>query len=295
MHLPVLKKELLEILDPKPNENFIDCTFGEGGHSLSILEKNFPSGKVLGIEIDPFLYQKGKKLEEKFKGRLILVNDSFGNIKEIVKRTNFPLVKGIIFDLGVCTFHFEESKRGFTFLRDEPLFMRYDNNPQGVTARDIVNNFSKKELEKILREYAQEKWAEKIAKAIVEARKKKKIERTLELVEIIKRAIPSRHKGKIHFATKTFLALRIAVNEEIENLKKGLEGAFQILTEGGKLAVISFHSTEDRIVKNFFRNLYQERKCLLLTKKPIFPSKEEIFVNPKSRSARLRVIQKIKN
>lgn len=293
MHLPVLKRELIEILNPKANENFIDCTFGEGGHSIEILKRNGPAGKVLGIEIDPELYERGKKIKEKFKERLILVNGSFKDIKEIAEREKFFPINGIIFDLGVCSFHLEEAKRGFSFQRNEPLIMRYDNNLSALTAKEILNTFKREEIETILRNYAQEKWAREISIEIVKAREKKPIETTYELVEIIKRAIPFWRKKKIHFATKTFLALRIAVNNEIENLKIGLQKAFEILEKKGKIVVISFHSTEDKIVKDFFKNLQKENKCVLLTKKPIVPSKLEVLINPKSRSSKLRAIQKI--
>ena len=296
-HIPVLQNEVLKYLDPKPNQNFIDCTIGEGGHSAATLEKNAPKGKVLGIELDPELYEKlqAAKLKvknEKLKNRLILVNDSFANLKEIVKRERFPAVSGILFDLGMSSWHLEESGRGFSFLKNGPLDMRYSpQNP--LTAEKIVNYWSKSEMEKILREYGEERFAKKIAEKIIEARQSKPIKTTSQLVEIIKKAVLSRYRHqKIHFATRTFQALRITVNDELNNLEKALPQTLEILKPGGRLVVISFHSLEDRIVKNFYRDSSPE-KLKILTKKPIRPTPEEIKINPRARSAKLRAAIKL--
>ena len=289
-HIPVLQKEVIDYLDPKPNENFIDATIGEGGHTAAILEKNKPNGKVLGIEIDPEILEKFK-----FQDRLILVNDSYVNLKNIIEKYNFGPIKGILFDLGMSSWHLEESGRGFSFQKDEPLDMRYDESlkfkvqSSKLTAEEILNKWRGEELEKILREYGQERFAQGIAKKIIETRRIRPIKTTFQLVEIIKRATPSwYHHQRIHFATKTFQALRITVNNELENIKKGLEEALDVLGDGGRLVVISFHSLEDRIVKNFF----QERKIEILTKKPIRPSLEEIKTNKRSRSAKLRAARR---
>ena len=292
-HIPVLQKEVLKCLDPKPNENFIDCTIGEGGHSAAIIEKNGPEGKILGIEIDAELYQK--LMAAKLKNRLILVNDSFVNLKEIVGKEDFKKVQGILFDLGMSSWHLEKSGRGFSFLKKEPLDMRY--NPQNpLTAGKIVNYWSAQEIEKILREYSQERFAKRIAREIVEERKNKPIQTTFQLVEIIKKSVPKNYeRGRMHPATRTFQALRIAVNDELANLKKVLPQALKILEIGGRLVIISFHSLEDRIVKNFLREhsdgLFE---CKILTKKPTTPSQEEIKINPRARSAKLRAAIKIK-
>ena len=295
MHMPVLQKEVLEYLDPKPNENFIDCTAGEGGHALAALEKNGPRGKVLGIEIDLELYKKLKEdcLKWQFKQRLIPVNDSYTNLKEIVGREKFKNISGILFDLGMSSWHLEESKRGFSFQQNEPLDMRY--SPQSpLTAKKILNYYSASEIERILKEYGEEQFAQSIAKNIVEIRKFKPIQTTPQLVEIIKRAVPSWYQHrKIHFATKTFQALRIAVNDELNNLKNVLPQALKILKPEGRLVVISFHSLEDRIVKNFFRENSKENLIKILTKKPIKPTVEEIKINPRSRSAKLRASLKL--
>ncbi|HPC30994.1 MAG TPA: 16S rRNA (cytosine(1402)-N(4))-methyltransferase RsmH [Candidatus Paceibacterota bacterium] len=292
MHLPVLLKEVIQYLKPQANEDFIDATFGEGGHSLKILEHNKLQGKVLGIEIDKEIYEKVK---ERFKDikRLILVNGSYTNLKEIVKDYQFYEVNGVLFDFGICTYHLEESGRGFTYKKNEPLDMRFDVN-QDLTAKDILNWYPEKEIEKILREFGEERYSFKIAKAVVKTRKEKKFETTMDLVELLKRVLPRNYdKHRLPFPTRTFQALRIATNNELENIKKGIDEAFEVLKPNGRLVVISFHSLEDRIIKNFFKELEKQNKGEILTKKPITPSKEEISLNPKSSSAKLRTIKKI--
>jgi 16S rRNA (cytosine1402-N4)-methyltransferase len=284
-HKPVLLKEVIECLKVEKNKNYIDCTIGEGGHAIEILKKNGPRGKVLGIEIDPELYKKlkGEKLE-----RLILVNDSYCNLEKIVKKLNFKKVAGILFDLGISSWHLEKSKRGFSFLREEPLDMRFDPN-QSLTAEKILNEWSEREIEKILKDYGQEKFAKKISRMICKERKAKPIKTTHQLVKILERATPVWYQRKrIHFATKTFQALRIAVNKELDNLKNALPKALEVLESEGRLAIISFHSLEDRIVKNFFKENFKKGLIKIITKKPIRPSFEEIKKNPRSRSAKLR-------
>jgi len=292
IHTPVLKKEVIEYLKPKPNENFIDCTVGEGGHAASILERNRSKGKVLGIELDPELYQQLKQTAA-VPNRLILINDSYVNLKEIVKECEFKPVQGILFDLGMSSWHLEKSKKGFSFLRNEPLDMRYDSkNQNDLTAYKVINEYSQEEIEKILSEYGEERFSKQIAREIVRTRKIRPIKTTFDLVGIIKRAIPYRYlHQKIHFATRTFQALRIAVNNELENLKEGLSQSLEILEAGGRLVVISFHSLEDRIVKRFFKE--KSLSLEILTKKPITPLEIETKINPRSRSAKLRAATKI--
>mgnify|MGYP000001418129 CR=1 FL=1 len=271
MHIPVLKNEVIRSLNPKPNENFVDCTFGEGGHAIEILKRTSPHGKLLAIEIDPELCKKGEKLKEKFGERLILVNDSFENLKKIVKERKFKDISGILLDLGISSWHLEKSKRGFSFQKDEPLIMKYDwreGKNSALTAKEILNKWSGKEIEKILREYGEERFARKIVKKILEIRRKKEIATTKDLVEIIKKATPVWYqKRKIHCATKTFLALRIFINQELERLKKVLPQTIEVLKKGGRVAIISFHSLEDRIVKNFFKEMKRKKLIRLLQKK----------------------------
>jgi 16S rRNA (cytosine1402-N4)-methyltransferase len=295
VHIPVLQKEVLQYLEPKPNENFIDCTIGKGGHALAILEKNGPNGKVLGIDQDQELIQslKTRAAAKGFEERLILVCDNFANLEEIVKKQNFKKISGILFDLGMSSWHLEESGRGFSFLRNEPLDMRYDlRNP--LTAEKIINFWSEPDIEKILREFGEENFSEKIAKTIIKERKFGSIKTTFQLVKIIKKAVPLRYQNqRLHCATRTFQAIRIAVNEELENLRKVLPIAVEILHREGKLIVISFHSLEDRIVKNFFREKARENILKIITKKPVRPDLKEIKINARSRSGKLRTAVKI--
>jgi len=288
MHIPVLQKEVLELLNPKPNENFIDCTLNEGGHSILILEKTGPKGKILGIDWDQEALEKVRKGKPEFKKRLILENDNFSNLTEIVKKNRFNSVSGILFDLGMSSWQLEESGRGFTFLKKEPLDMRFNpNNP--LTASKILNYWSEAEIERIVREYGEEKFSSQIAKEIIKTRRVGSIENTVQLVEIIKKAVPFKLQHQnIHFATRTFQALRIAANDELMNLEKALPQALDVLKEEGKILVISFHSLEDRIVKNFFKNKSFAGELKIIAKKPIEPGLKEIKENPRSRSAKLR-------
>lgn len=294
VHIPVLQKEVLEYLNPKPNENFIDATIGNAGHTLTILERNIPAGKVLGIDADPEIIKNTKYSIQNtvYKNRVILVCDNFANLKEIVKQEKFKSVQGILFDLGMSSWHLEESGRGFSFLKNESLDMRYNpRNP--LTAARIVNYYSSQEIEKILKEYGEERFAKKIAQKIIEIRKIKPIETTSQLAEIVKSATPHwYHRKKIHPATRTFQAIRIAVNDELNNLERALPQTLEILKPGGRLVVISFHSLEDRIIKNFLKEKAKENILKILTKKPINPSLGEIKINPRSRSAKLRAAQK---
>ncbi|MDO8486620.1 MAG: 16S rRNA (cytosine(1402)-N(4))-methyltransferase RsmH, partial [Candidatus Staskawiczbacteria bacterium] len=225
--------------------------------------------------------------------RLILVNDSYINIKEIIEETKFGPVNGILLDLGYSSWQIEESTRGFSFQNDEDLDMRYEPT-QLLTAKTIVNEYSKEEIEKILREYGEEKFAKQIAQKIVEERKINRIEKTLQLVKVIEKTIHSKfNRSKIHYATRTFQALRIAVNDELNNLTKALPDIVSVLSSGGRIVIISFHSLEDRIVKNFFKNQEKERNIKILTKKPLTPQTEELEINPRSRSAKLRAFMRI--
>ena len=294
MHISVLPKEAIEYLDPQPNENFIDATLGNAGHSIALLEKNGPKGKVLGIDQDPEQIKNSQLIIKDIasKNRLIAVNDNFANLKEIVDKEKIKNIAGIILDLGMSSWHLEDSGRGFSFLKEEPLDMRYGGEAR-LSAEKILNYGSYQEIERILREYGQERFAAKIAAKIVEARKARPIKTTLQLVEIIRQAVPTGYQHqRIHYATKTFQALRIAVNEELDNLIKVLPQAVDILKDKGRLVVISFHSLEDRIVKNFFKEKAKENVLQIITKKPIAPKAEEIKINSRSRSAKLRAAEK---
>ncbi|MEK7579940.1 MAG: 16S rRNA (cytosine(1402)-N(4))-methyltransferase RsmH [Patescibacteria group bacterium] len=292
-HIPVLLKEVIQYLDPKPGDKIIDATFSGGGHSLAILEKTVPEGKVLGIEWDEELF---KKAEEKFSSlkNLVLANGNFRDLKKIAEENGFDKADGILIDLGMSSWHLEESKRGFSFRRDEPLDMRYSES-ESLTAREIVNQWPPEAIQKILEDYGEEKFARQISKAIVEQRKKKSIISTFQLVEAIKSAVPIWYKSgrRIHFATKTFQALRIAVNDELNNIVSVLDAMNQVLAAGGRGVVISFHSLEDRIVKNKFKDFEKAGIGRILTKKPVQPAFQEIKLNPRCRSAKMRVIEKV--
>jgi len=294
IHIPVLKKEVLEYLDPKLNENFVDCTVGEGGHAEIILEKNGPTGKVLGIDLDPHQIENCKLNLARFGERAVLLNDSYINLKEIVKRKEFQSINGILLDLGMSSVQLDKTHKGFSFQVDQGLDMRYNDDTGYFTAEKIINEWPEEKLEEIIREYGEEKFSKKIAKNIVEQRKQGRIKTTFELVEIIKDATPSAYwRGKIHYATRTFQALRIAVNDELNNLEKVLPDAVSILSSGGRIAIISFHSLEDRITKTFLKNKEKEGIVKILTKKPAIASREELATNPRSRSAKMRVAVKI--
>jgi 16S rRNA (cytosine1402-N4)-methyltransferase len=294
-HTPVLLKETIEFLKVKKGQKYIDATLGGGGHTEKILER---SGIVLGIDCDldavKFCAKKfGLKLKREKDllfgqdPRLTLVWQNFVNLNEVAHQFDFVKVAGIIFDLGVSSHQLEAEDRGFSFERGGPLDMRMDQRLK-VRAADLINSLSRRQLEEIFFKFGQEKYSRAIACAVESFRLKKKIETTEELANLIKNVVPRREK--IHPATRIFMALRIAVNSELENLREALPQAVDLLDWGGRLAVVSFHSLEDRIVKHFFK----ERSDLEpLTKKPVVPSGTEIKENPRSRSAKLRVAEKI--
>ena len=295
--------EILKYLDVVSGGRYIDCTLGEGGHSKSILDASNPGGEVLGIDADHEAIEVSKSRLEKYQDRAIFVNDNFRNLRKIAMRRNFIPAHGILLDLGVSSLQLNIETRGFSFMRKSPLDMRFSFN-QKLTADQVVNTFQENEIADILYHFGDERRARKIAKIIVENRP---IKHSNELAEIIKKKIYiSNHK--INPATKTFQALRIYINEELSALSEVLEQSLEIIGIGGRLAVISYHSIEDRIVKNYFRReskyciclpnvikceCNHEPKLKVITKKPISPSSNEIISNRRSRSAKLRVIERI--
>ncbi len=286
-HIPVLQKEVLKYLDPKPNENFIDGTIGGAGHARAILEKIKPDGKVLGIDLDEKAIEGINDQNSKLEN-LILVNDSYADLKKIVESEKFGPVSGILLDLGISSFQIDESGRGFSFRKDEILDMRFGIEKSGLTAEKVVNDYSEEKIERILREYGEEKFSKKIARKIAEERKIKPIKSALRLAEIVKKAAPGIYRGqKIHPATRTFQAIRIEVNGELDNLRKVLPQSLEVLEKGARIVVISFHSLEDRIVKNFFKE-FSGARLEILTKNPITPDSEELKNNIRARSAKLR-------
>lgn len=281
MHIPVLKEEVVHFLNIKKNYNFIDCTAGMGGHLERVLQKNGPNGRVLAFEWDKEIYEL---LKNKNYERVLLVNESYTLLKDVVEENEFYPISGILFDLGFSSYHIDESGRGFSFMYDEPLDMRYSkDNP--LTAYEIVNSYKKKDLLYILKEYGDEDYAEEIVEELLKQRTNKKIETTQDLVEIIESTVPKFHqkKQKINCATKTFQALRIAVNGELLGFKSALHQALDVLEKEGRLVVICFHSKEEKVLKNFFNNTQME----VLTTKPVLPNKREVEYNIRSRSAKL--------
>jgi len=305
VHKSVLLKETIEHLNINPKGIYVDGTLGGGGHSEEIL-KRLTTGKLIAIDRDEEAILAAKERLKDYKN-VIYIKDNFKNIKEILRNLGIEKVDGILLDLGVSSYQLEEVERGFSYMKDAPLDMRMDKTSP-FSAYDVVNRYSEKELERVIREYGEEKWASRIAKFIVEERKKGDIKTTSQLVEIIKKAIPAsaRRMGP-HPAKRTFQAIRIEVNEELKDLDKALEDMVEVLRGKGRIAVITFHSLEDRIVKNTFKKLENPCTCppglpctcgkqlviKIITKKPILPSKEEVEENPRSRSAKLRVAEKL--
>jgi 16S rRNA (cytosine1402-N4)-methyltransferase len=307
VHEPVLLREVLEYLNPQPNHNFIDCTIGGAGHAQAILAKTGPEGRLLGLDWDAEAIKRSVEILAKYSHRTILVNDNYINAKNIAYENQFYPITGILLDLGLSLDQLQSSGRGFSFQVDEPLDMRFSLG-NDLTAGKILNHFSEKELIKIFQNYGEEPDASRLAKAIVQVRTKEPIKKTLQLVNLIIQTKKSDRRRKIHPATLVFQALRIAVNNELNNLKIALHDLLELLDSGGRCAVITFHSLEDRIVKNIFRQ--ESKDCLcppdvpkcvcrhqarvkLITKKPVVPTTEEISRNFRSRSAKLRVVEKL--
>lgn len=310
IHKPVLLNEAINGLDLKEGNIAVDATLGGGGHSEKILAAIGDKGKLIAIDLDKDAIEsfksKIKNSNFKINENLFLVNDSFADLKNVLKSLGVEKINAVLADLGWSSDQL--SGRGMSFTKDEPLDMRLDRK-QELTAEKVVNEYGEDELKKIFKEYGEEKFAKNISRKIIEYRKTKKIRTTGELSEIIKVAIPKRyHHGKINPATRVFQAIRIEVNGELENLKKFIPEAIDALESGGRMAIISFHSLEDRIVKINFRenaggcicpNTFPQCRCgkkpkiEIITKKPIIPGEEELKNNPRSRSAKLRICKRI--
>lgn len=282
-HEPVLLKEVIKYLEPKSNKNYVDCTLGLGGHSRKILEKNGPNGQLIGIEQNTEGIEEAQKRLDEFKERVKLVRSNFRNLEKIIKDSKISSVDGILFDLGLASWQIKDDKKGISFSEDAELDMRLSPE-SNLTAADIINTYPEKQLANLLFEFGDVRGNRYFAKKIAAERKNKKIQKTSELVKIIGTNNPK-------VLAPIFQALRIEVNSELENLLIALPQALNVLDKGGKIVVISYHSGEDRIVKNFFRA--NKTKIKILTKKPIIASFEEIKENSRSRSAKLRAAEKI--
>lgn len=287
-HKPVMLDEVIEYLNIKTGGKIIDATLNGGGHSKGILER-YPDIKILGIEFDPDIFQEFQngELAKKIKA----VNDSYVNLKNISEKNDFR-PDGIVFDLGVSSWHYERSGRGFSFLKDEKLDMRFNPRTQTITAADVVNRSSQKELEDIIGRYGEEKFAKEISEHIISARKQAVIIQTSQLVEVIKNSVPAWYrKKKIHPATKTFQALRIAVNGELDTVEKGILAGIDLLESGGRLIVISFHGLEDKIVREIFKQKAKEGIVKWVVKGTVKPKWEEVKNNPRARSAKMKIVE----
>jgi 16S rRNA (cytosine1402-N4)-methyltransferase len=302
-HKPVLLKEVLSALSIQPGGRYVDCTLGGGGHAMAIIQNSAPGGQLLGIDADPEAIRAAAINLSRYTDSVLLVNDNFVNIDAICHHYDFYPVHGILLDLGLSSMQLYDDPRGFSFQYEAALDMRF-NPKQKITAADIVNNYPEADLAQLIRKYGEEPHSFKIARRIVQSRP---VNTTTQLAEIVAEAVGGRH-GRIHPATRTFQALRIAVNEELEHLEETLGKTIDLLGAGGRLVVISYHSLEDRIVKQFLQR--ESKDCIcppsvpvcqckhtasfrLINKKVITPSEKELDENPRSRSARMRVAERI--
>ncbi|HAU65954.1 MAG: Ribosomal RNA small subunit methyltransferase H [Candidatus Uhrbacteria bacterium GW2011_GWF2_39_13] len=286
-HKPVLLTEVSNYLRPEPNHFFIDGTVGLGGHAATLLSQVLPGGRLLGIDRDAANLERAKKHLSEFEDAVVLVCDSYANIRVHAQAYGFNQVHGILLDLGFSSVHVDDPERGFSFKSDGPLDMRYDRT-QSLTAEEIINSWSEDDLARIFRQYGEERQARLVAQAIIKTRAQTPFRRTHELAELVAHTV--HQHGKIHPATQVFQALRIAVNDELGELQRTLPECVNLLASGGRLAIISFHSLEDRMIKQFFKTCSDLK---VLTKRPVVPTRQEQLENSRSRSAKLRVAEKI--
>ncbi len=296
MHVPVLLHEVIEGLHLHKGNTVVDMTLGGGGYAKEMCKAIGPAGVIIGLDEDSAAIARATEACSAHPCTKIFVQENFRNLSKVLAAQNISSVNGVAFDLGLSSFQIENSGRGFSFLRDEPLSMMFSDKKDGrpFSAEDIINGWEEEVLANIIFGYGEERFSRRIAQAIVEARAKAPIRTTTELVTVIKAAVPVRYThGPIHPATRTFQALRIAVNDELGALEEGLQAAYIALGKNGRIAAVSFHSLEDRIVKQFFKARTMEDGATLISKKPILPTDAEIRSNPRSRSAKLRVLQKV--
>jgi 16S rRNA (cytosine1402-N4)-methyltransferase len=308
IHRSVMADEVVNYLITRPEGIYVDATLGMGGHTKSILERTNSKSLVIGLDVDEEAISISREMLSKYNGHVIYRNSNFSDIDKVLDSLDIREVDGIVADLGMSSYQIESSERGFSFMREEPLDMRMDPRLR-FTAYDLVNEMTMDEISRVLKMYGEEKWSRRIAKRIVETRKDSPINTSAELARVVSLAIPKKfHPAKIHPATKTFQALRIAVNNELENIREFIEKAVYRLRVGGRLVVISFHSLEDRLVKTYFQRLSspcicppgmpecgcgKKRVLNILTRSPIIPGDEEISSNLRARSAKLRVGERV--
>ncbi len=295
-HSPVLLKEAINFLNLAEGKIVLDATADGGGHAMEICKRIGEDGFFIGIDEDSELLKAAEMKLQNMDCKSMLVSGNFRKLDELLEPLKINFLDAVFFDLGMSSLQLNNSGRGFSFKKDEPLVMTFKSLPEAgdLTAADILNKFPEGEIQKILRDYGEERYAGRITRAIVREREHRPFKTTFELAEVIRKSVPPQYRrGRISFATRTFQALRVAVNDELGALGEGLTKAWSLLKPKGRIAVISFHSLEDRIVKNFFKEKYLAGEGFVLTKKPVTPSEEEIFLNPRSRSAKLRSIEKI--
>lgn len=292
-HKPVLLHEVLEQLSVQPNDIVVDATLGGAGHAREISDLLGANGVFIGFDLDENALDRARETLGSVQPKVILIEANFRDLAEELAKRGISKVAEVLFDLGWSSYQLG-SGRGFSFMADEPLRMTYSRTKNDLTAATIVNEWGEKSLADVIFGWGGERYARRIARSIVEARARKPIQTSRELADVIRDAVPAAYRrGKIHPATRTFQALRIAVNDELDALKEGLETAWHLLAPRGRIAVITFHSLEDRIVKKMFNEFEKSGEGMRITKKPIIPSAEEVRENPRSRSAKLRVIEKI--
>jgi 16S rRNA (cytosine1402-N4)-methyltransferase len=293
VHRAVLVEESMRVLDVKPGGRYLDGTLGGATHSEELLRRSAPDGRVLSLDVDPKALERAKMRLAPFGDRWIGVEENFRRLDVAAAEQGMAPLDGVLLDLGLSSDELSDPFKGLSFQQEGPLDMRLGPkaNLDGLTAAEIVNSWSPADLERLLREFGEERYARRIALEIVKARKASRIVGTLDLVAVIKKAVPASYEhGRIHPATRTFQALRIAVNDELYALTEAMEAAHRVLKPGGRLAIISFHSLEDRIVKNAFRS---SDVWKAVTKKPLVPTEEEVASNPRSRSAKLRAAVRV--
>lgn len=297
VHIPVLYEETLQRLDPKRGDVILDATIDGGGHAKGILKAIGEKGILIGIEQDSKILNELKSEIANGRDNVILINENFKNLDKVLNSLKIKKINGAIFDLGMSSLQLAGSGRGFSFRKDEPLLMTFKSEPSSgdLTAGEIINKWKEGDVADLIYKYGGERYSRQIAKGIVEERSKKEIKTTFELVDIIRRNVPARYRNdkSLHCATRTFQALRIAVNDELSALEEGIAKAWGFLAKGGRLIVISFHSLEDKTVKFFLRDKTALGEGEILTKKPIISGEKERRLNPRSRSAKLRAIKKI--
>ena len=291
LHKPVMVEEVLDYLNLQSGQTILDCTVGGGGHAIRVLDKIKPDGFLIGIDKDMEILQTAKQALSKTTGKFKLYHADYSDIDEVLRQAEVDKVNGVLLDLGVSSLQFDQADRGFSFAKEAPLDMRMDRS-RGITAQNLIQRLSETELAELLWKYGEERWSRRIARAILKEKKGVGITSTIQLAAIVERVVP-RGKSKIHPATRVFQALRIAVNKELDNLEIFLDKIYNYMAVGARIVIISFHSLEDRIVKNKFIEKAKQNIFRVLTKKPITPGEAEIRENIRSRSAKLRAAERI--